>query len=48
MIPPVGPWNSIGEIQAWLDELATMSDDPEVTRAREDAEKWLADVKSRE
>ena len=46
--PPVGPYSTSKEIQAWLDELIKMPDDPDIVSSREEAERWLANVKSRE
>ena len=39
--PPVGPYSTSEDIQAWLNELKTYPDNPEVTKARRDAEQWL-------
>lgn len=39
--PPVSPYSSKGEIQAWLDELERMEQTPEVKMAIEDAKRWL-------
>lgn len=45
--PPVSPFSDPDDIQAWLDELATMEQTQEVKRAIREAEEMLAYRKSK-
>lgn len=39
--PPVGPYSTRADIEAWIAELRTLGDAPEVREALDDAERWL-------
>lgn len=46
--PPVGPYSSAQDVQAWLDELATYDPHHQVDEAIAEARRWLATAKEKE